>query len=225
LACGALPFGTRGSTKPTRVEAFFGTLRAALAELQQAYPRLQTEVSQLLLSAFGLSGPLAQSRSELTHRAKVIADLAVDAKLRSFITRVTDASSDQPEWVESVVSLLANKPTRYWNDEDRARFQVNLALTARTFGHFEALAFAAEQSGAPILDGDDTALRVSVTLPYLPDVERVVRIPTRMADRAVDVRDKIRKVLADAGLTDEPEVSAAALAQVVRELLSRNDET
>jgi hypothetical protein len=221
VACGAEPFGSKG-VAGAAADAFFGTLRGALVELQQAYPRLQAEVGHVLVGAFKLTSPVAQARPELTHKAKLVSDLAVDAKLKSFICRALDTASDDQQWVESLASLLANKPTRSWNDEDRAKFEVNLALTARTFQHFHALAFDAEQGGAPILDGDATALRVAVTLPNRTDVERVVRIPARLADRAGLLRADIRRALADAGMDDQPEVGAAVLAQVVRDLLAED---
>lgn len=222
IACGFRPFHSRGRTKPGAVDNYFGTLRAALVELQQAYPRLQNDVTHLLLSAFALTPPIAQARSELNHKAKLVSDLAVDAKLKSFILRALDTASDDGQWVESLASLLANKPTRYWGEEDRAKFQVTLALMARTFRHFEVLAFEAERGGAAILDGDATALRVAVTLPNQGEVERVVRIPTRLAGQVGSVRADIRRVLTAAGLQDEPEVSAAVLAHVVRELLAEH---
>jgi hypothetical protein len=219
VACGAEPFRTCGAPRQKQIEAYFGTLRAALAELQQAYPRLQGEIGQLVLHAFGLTGPLTQARQELTDRAKLVSELAVDPKLRSFLVRVADDASDDLVWVESLAALLAGKPSRSWMDEDRARFEVSLALTARTFHHFEALAFEMEQKGAPILDGDDHALRVAVTVPHHPEIERVVRIPARLAVRAGKVREEIQRLLAAADLLENRELSAAILANVVRELL------
>src|SRR5262249_7363403 len=68
-ACGAKPFGPGGSANTEAVDAFFATLREALAELQQAYPKLQAAVEQMLLRAFSLNAPLDQARSELAHRA------------------------------------------------------------------------------------------------------------------------------------------------------------
>jgi len=223
-ACGARPFGTRGATHQGQVEEFFGTLRSALAELQQAYPRLQTEVGQILISAFALSGPLAQARGELTHRAKVVSELAVEQKLKTFLLRALESSADDALWLESLAALLGGKPTRVWSDEDRARFEAAVALTARTFKHFEALAFELEQGGAPILDGDDQALRVAVTLPRQTEVERVVRIPARFTDRAGKAQAAVRKALESAGIMGDRDLSAAVLACVVRELLAEKTE-
>lgn len=223
-ACGAQPFGTRGGPDQDEVEGFFGTLRSALAELQQAYPRLQAEIGQVVIDAFGLTGPLAQARGELTHRAKVVSELAVEQKLKTFLLRVLESSSDDPQWLESVAALLGGKPTRVWGDEDRARFEASAALTARTFKHFETLAFEMEQGGAPILDGDDQSLRVAVTLPRQLEVERVVRIHARFAGQAGEAQIAVRNALEAAGVLGNRELSAAVLARVVRELLEETAE-
>jgi len=218
-ACGSRPFGLRGKPKTEQMETYFGTLRSALSELQQAYPKLQAEIARLLADAFGLNGPAPEHRLELTHRAKLVSDLTVEAKLKSFLQRLTDATSDDAIWLESLAALLGGKPSRAWNDQDRARFEVNLALTARTFRHFESLAFEMERQGAPILDGDDHALRVAVTLPRSPEVERVVRIPAHIAPRAEQVQCEIRRLLDSADFLRDHELSAAVLAQIVRQLL------
>jgi hypothetical protein len=223
-ACGVEPFGTKGSPQQAVVDSFFGTLRAALGELQQAYPRLQAELGHLVIAAFGLTGPLAQARSELTHRAKLVSDLAVDQKLGAFLVRAIESTSDDALWLESLAALLAGKPTRAWGDEDRARFEVNLALNARTFKHFHALAFEMEERGAPILDGDEQALRVAVTLPNRREVERVVRIPAKLKARAGEVADSVRQLLASAEMLDDRELSAAVLARVFRDLLAEDEQ-
>jgi hypothetical protein len=206
-ACGWRPFGARGSLDAQAVEAYFGTLRAALGELQQAYPRLQADVGNLLMRAFGLAGPLAQWRQELTHRARLVFDLAVDPKLKSFVVRVTDTASDDAIWLESIAALLAGQPSRGWTDQERARFEVNLALMARTLQHFEALAFEMERQGAPLLDGDDQALRVAVTLPKEQEVERVVRIPSRLAGKVEKVQAEVRQTLATSDFLGDREVA------------------
>lgn len=219
-ACGVQPFPSRGALKPKEIESFFGALRAALAELQQAYPKLLAKVEDLVFKAFSLGRPLSQARTELTHRCKLIGELAVDQKLRAFVTRVLDATSDDNVWLESIAALLGVKPSAAWSDQDTARFEVSLAMTARTMGHFEILAYEAEQSGAAILDGDATALRFSVTA-LGEDIERVVRIPREARERVLNAQASVRSVLGEAGLLDDSELGVAALAELARELLRR----
>jgi hypothetical protein len=218
-ACDAEPFGLSSTPESQKVDAFFGKLRLALTELQQAYPKLQAAIEQMVLKAFNIAAPLKQVRSELTHRARLVSELSVDAKLKSFLVRALDSSADDTTWLESLSALLGGKPPQAWNDQDRARFEVNLALTARTFYHFEALAFEMERAGAALLDGDDQAIRVAVTVPHREEMERVVRIPAKLSERAGQTQEELKKVLEGAGVLKDRELSVAILAQLVRQLL------
>lgn len=219
VACGAKPFGTKGRPKREDIERFFSAFRGALAELQQAYPKLQANVEELLFDAFKLGRPLASARQELTHRCKLISELAVDSKLRSFVFRATDSALEDSGWLEGVAALLGERPTTTWTDHDRAKFEVNLAVVARKFRHFEALAFELERSGTAILDGDATALRFSVTTPRAEEIERVVRIPSQLKDRVHDAQTRIRQVLTDMDFIGDNDLSAAILADCSRQFL------
>ena len=162
-------------------------------------------------------------RRELVHEAKLVSGVCVDPKVKNFIARATNTTLDDSEWLESLAALLANKPSKGWSDDDRARFEVNLTLTARLFLHFKALAFEMERSGTAILDGDAQALRVGVTLPNCEEVERVVRIPSRLSEQVRGTQDEIRGALAKAGFLTDTELSAAILGQVVRDLLAADE--
>lgn len=222
-ACEAEPFSATGPAESQQADAFFGKLRLALAELQQAYPKLQASIEQMVLKAFSLAGPLAQAREELMHRARLVSELSVDQKLKALVTRILDDPGDDMTWLESVAALLGGKPPQAWNDQERARFEVNLALMARTFKHFEALAFEMERAGAALLDGDDQAIRVAVTVPHSEELERVVRIPAKLSEQAGRAQDGIRKALAEAGVLKDRELSVAILAQVVRQMLGEQE--
>src|SRR5439155_11097406 len=124
--------------------------------------------------------PLSHARNELVHRARFVSELSVEPKLKGFLVRILDGGTDDTTWLESLSALLGNKPPQAWTDLDRARFEVNIALMARTFHHFESLAFEMGQKGAALLDGDDQAIRVAVTVPYSEEFERGVRIPGRL---------------------------------------------
>jgi hypothetical protein len=222
-ACGAKPFTGRGASSRTKVEKFFGTLHGALVELRQAYPKLQSNIEQLLIKAFSLPSPLTDARADLAHRCKLISELAVDAKLRAFVGRATSSTPDDSAWLESVASLIGDKPPGTWTDQDAARFEVNLSLIARTFRHFESLAFEMERSGVAILDGDVTALRVAVTTPKREELERVVRIPQSSVDAVRDTQTKVKDLLVAAGFGVDKELSVALLADLVRQMLTPNE--
>jgi hypothetical protein len=220
IACGGQPF--TAETKPSldRVAAFFGAMKDALQELQQAYPRLLSDLELLIITAFRRSGPFHAVREELANQSRLILNIAVEARLKSFLMRAADDHCDDSVYLESIAALLAGKSPAVWNDQDRARFEVQLAAMARTFHHFHAIAFELERGGAALLNGDTRALRVSVTVPGEEELDRVVRIPHSRDDQARAAEAGIRQALAAAGVLEDPHLSVAILAQTVRGLLS-----
>jgi hypothetical protein len=222
-ACGLPPFTGEGRSARDAVDGFFEALQGALGELQQAYPALLADIERLILKAFDHNGPLPDARAHLTHQARLVLNMAIDAKLKSFLIRMADPAPDDPTWLESLASLLGGRPPATWDDQDRARFEVQLAAAARTFRHFQVLAFEMNRAGAALLDGDAHALRVSITVPDGPEVERVVQVPARLRDSLEQAREEVRRALASAELLDDPNAAVAFLAQMVRELLAEPD--
>ena len=76
---------------------------------------------------------------------------------------------------------------------------------------------------AALLDGDDAAIRVAVTVPKSEELERVVRIPAKLAEQAGDAQERMRRVLDEAGILQDRELTVAVLAQMVRQLLTEGD--
>jgi hypothetical protein len=219
-ACGQPSIPASGALPTEVIEAFFGGLREALGELQQAYPRLLADIEGMIVRAFPADGPFERVREKLSHEARLILNLAVDPKLKSFLIRVGDEAGDDHTWLEGLGALLGGKPPAAWDDQDRARFEVQLASSARTFHHYRALAFELEQSGAALLDGDREALRVSVTVPNGPELERVVQVPARLLPQVRQAQAEVRRVLDTADLPEGPELRMALLGQLLRELLA-----
>ena len=133
--------------------------------------------------------------------------------------RVVDPDTDDATWVESIATLLANRPPTAWDDRDLARFEVELTAVARSFRHFKVLALEMEQSGISLLDGDPGMLSVSVTTPRDGERARVVRIPVELRLRADRAKAELLDVLAREELLDRKDVSVALLGQLVRQLL------
>jgi hypothetical protein len=160
----------------------------------------------------------------MEHAARYVLNVAVDAKLKAFLGRVADKTVEDSTWLESIATLLAGKPPVHWDDEDRARFEVQLAATARTFEHFRVLAFELERSGTAMLDGDPRMLRVSVTVPDAEELERVVQVPPPYQARADRAREQLLRVLEQEDLLDKKNVGVAVLAQLLRQLLAGSDQ-
>ena len=195
----------------------FRRLRAAFAELQRAYPLLLTDIERLIPKAFGKEGLLAKARQQIEHDARLVLNIAVDPKLKAFLLRAADGSTEDTMWLESIATLLAGKPPTHWDDQDRARFEVQLAASARTFSHFKVLAFEMERTGFVLLDGDGEMLRISISVPDGGEVERVVKIPRHLSSQAAQAREEIQRVLQVHRILGEHEASVAVLGQIARQ--------
>ena len=222
-ACGFQPFSIEAKPSNEQITKFFDVLRASLAELQRAYPQLLQDIQSLLMAAFEKQGSLGAARQELEHDAKLIAHLAVDARLKSFLFQTYDLDVDEKTWLESVATLLAGRPPTSWDDQDRTRFEVQLTATARAFGHFRVLGFEMKDEGISLLNGNPEMLRVSVTLPREGEFERVVHVPEEFRTQAKHVHQEFRRLLEAEHLLDKREISVAMLAQLIQQLLTEND--
>jgi hypothetical protein len=221
-ACGFPPFEASGKADAKQVDLYFTQLRAAFVELQRAYPHLLTDIERLLLKSFGERAPLGKARKEIEHHAKLVLNVAVDAKLKAFLLRVSDEGVEDTTWLESIATLLVGKPPVHWDDQDRARFEVQLAASARTFDHYRVLAVEMARTGYALLDGDKSMLLVSITVPDRGEVEKVVQVPPEMSPQARLVREEFRRVLREQNLLEQKDISVAIIAELARQLLSEN---
>jgi len=219
-ACGSPAFEASGRIPDEQVESYFSTLRTAFAELQRAYPQLVVEIKQLIVTAFGCNGAISEAREEIEHYARLVLNLAVEPKLKSFLLRLTDKIIDEGTWAESIATLLAGKPPTAWDDQDRARFEVQLAATVRTFEHFKVLAYEMERSGFALLNGNVQMLRVSITVPNEGDLERVVQVPLPLLERAERAKREVLKVLRQEQLLEQNDVGVAVLGELARQLMA-----
>jgi hypothetical protein len=219
-ACGFPAFEASGKIDAGRVDTYFARLRSAFAELQRAYPQLLADIECLILKAFRQERPLANARRQIEHDARRVLNVAVDTKLKAFLMRAADDATEDATWLESIATLLAGKPPTHWDDQDRARFEVQLAAVTRTFEHFRVLAFEMERTGFALLDGDKEMLRISISVPDGAEVERVVKVPPNLTPQARLVHEEVRRVLRELNLLDQREVSVAILAQIARQLLT-----
>ena len=224
VASGFPPFEASGKVDTEQVEAYFLALRAAFSELQRAYPHLLAELEQMVLKALGQTGLLAKARKAIEHEAKLVLNVAVSVQLKAFLMRASDADIEDTTWLESIATLLAGKPPTQWDDQDRARFEVQLAATARTFDHFKVLAYEMERTGFALLDGDKEMLRISISVPDGGEFERVVKVPQQLASQAKQAEEGMRRVLLEQNLLAQKDVSVAILARLARQLLSEGTE-
>jgi hypothetical protein len=219
-ACGADPFPPT-SYEPERVAGFFQNLQAALSELQRAYDDLIAELREMLLRAFGVSGP--QVRDVLRFRAQRVSEHAVEARLRAFVLHLADQQLDGVAWIEAIATMIAGKAPASWLDNDRARYEVVLSELVRNFRHIEALVFELSRHDPDRLPSD--IIRIGVTDPHSKDLEAVVTVEAADGMRVTDAVIAVESVLEHLNLELNPDLALAVLAKVSRRFLAELDET
>ncbi len=222
-ACGFPAFEATGKAEKKQVEAYFAQLRGAFTELQRAYPQLVADLEKMIVEAFGQEGSLAKARKSIDHDARLVLNVAVESKLKAFLQRVTDDGVEDNTWLESIATLLSGKPPVHWDDQDRARFEVQLGASARNFEHYRILAIEMERSGHTLLDGDKSMLLVSITAPDRGGIERVVQVPADFTPQASIIREEVRRVLRENNVLDRKDVSVAILAELARQIMCEGE--
>lgn len=220
-AFGFSDFGAEAATNYQMVSEFFGVLRGALSELEQAYDILLNSVEQMLVMAFGLTPTAEKLRSELVARAEPLLTLTIEMDLKGFLVQVCSGGHDFSGWLEAIATFLAKKPPSAWLDTDKVQFESNLAQLARKFRHFEAVSYenvahTASLTGEPI--------RVGITTPNRTEQERVVTLTLTADEQSAEMEHEIRKVFDKFDVDDNPELHIAILARISQRWMQRLDE-
>lgn len=109
-------------------------LVGAFTELGMAQRRLQETIAGELSKGFGIQGPLSRIRKQLQAECSKEASRLADVKLKSFILRCTDLLLTDEKWLDSVGSLIVQRPLDAWVDDSISRFQEGLTELC---GHYK----------------------------------------------------------------------------------------
>ena len=214
-------FEPRDDKDEKLMDAFIEKLRGALEELHRCYDELLEEVSKSLCQAFSVEGTLPEVARSLKARAKTVIDWVADPTLKAFVLRLADNTLSDIPWLESVASLVVQKPPVNWRDEDRAKYDVTLLKNARLFTHLESLAFVQDEGRDRDRSQGDNAIRVGITTKNSAETERVVFLSHEEREHAERLQQVVRKVLAEAGVNGQTNVAIAAMAQLLQEMFAR----
>ncbi len=209
-ACGLAPFPADGALEEHTMEVFFTTLRHALQELQDAYPRLVEEVGEQIRRAFGSATTGSALREELLHRYTTIAHLTGDPTVRALGVRLEYAGPGNA-WIESVAALISRKPLDAWNDDDVREFRSQITEIGRRFQIAEevALVQGATTPEAPVV-------RIGIANGH-HEYRRVIRLTTRHPEME-RLRARLRALLREYTMLSE-EQRGAVLAETLQEWL------
>ena len=115
------------------------TVREGLVELGQAYPAMLHRLKETLLTELQVPNTSAPMLAELKARAENVRELSGDHRMEAFVMRLAQFSGNDAD-MESLASMVANKPVLSWVDADIDRATVELAEMAQKFLRVESFA-------------------------------------------------------------------------------------
>lgn len=176
VACGFNAFNPDEPADRRQANDFVGSLKAAITELKDAYPRLVDRVINRVAIALG-EEPSRFDRAGLANRAARVSLAARELRLRGLALQLRDVGLNDRAWAENLGSFVLSRPPKKWEVDDEARFQQEFGLLAEVFNKVEAAAFS---------DGDDRpatdAVRLNLTRGDGKDAIMVVH-PTQLDDQ------------------------------------------
>lgn len=209
-ACGIPEFKTERRSDHKHVDGFIVSLKGAISELKMIYPSLQARMKASLIDALGLSSEQG-FRTALSQRAQQLLLAVKEPRLKAFCNRLADNELAEPEWLESLGSLIVSVPPHRWTDADLERFIQELAAMCGRFLHVESITFRTNGE-----QYSDSPLRISLTQLDGAEADRILYFPESAADKISEIEERLAEVL-----SDSPAIGLAAAARVMWKLLSK----
>ena len=204
VACGFSDF-TEKNAAGKEVDGFIAELKSCLTELRMAYPMLLDRIKTEVVGSFELQGTAAEFRTALAGRARQLLLTVTEPRMKAFCNRLLDTELAEPEWIESVGSLLCAIPPSKWSDVEVERFSQELAQLCTRFQRIEALTFNTLREHEV-----ESAMRFSITQLNGSETDRVIHVAKEEEVRVKEVEKRVSGILAES--------SSAGLAGTVRAL-------
>jgi hypothetical protein len=171
-----------------------------LRELKNCYPQLLNHLTQQISQAL-----LDKNIIDLAHLRQPLIDNYQDLHnytpdkigLGAFIKRLTDQNfqTDQA-WLESVATLLAQKPAQKWTDENRIQAEVRLKALGQQLRDLEKLRLAVPQAN----DRPGKAMLIKVLDSERGEISRIIQMPEAeqqvVTVQANDIAQQLNKMTA-----------------------------
>jgi hypothetical protein len=158
-ACGFPKFEIGKAVSAEQAHDFVEKLNQTIKELRAAYPALLHRMELALAEEFGYqSQAVNQYRRKLAGRAEQLLIRVTESKLKAFAFRLFDETLSESDWLNSVGSVLALRPSDKWKDEDEDTFRRELESAVGRFRRAESVAFT-KYSNGKMAQG----LRVAIT--------------------------------------------------------------
>jgi hypothetical protein len=187
-------------------------LSRSINELRRCFPELQARMSDSIREAFNFSGTLEAFRQSISGQAETVLVGVGDPDFRAFCLKLLDAENAEPEWLESLGSLLTRCPPSRWKDRDELVFRERNNALAGQFNRVLATCF--DRAGAL----PDTAVRLAVTPRSGLEKNIVVNLNREEAQEAANLLAELRKKL-----PANDQISLAALSRLLWDILPKSE--
>ncbi|MBF0407873.1 MAG: hypothetical protein HQM10_10995 [Candidatus Riflebacteria bacterium] len=174
------------------VQEFVSSLKNALDELKYSYPELLNRIKREILIVFDSTETFANARIAIASRAEAVLCDVREPRLKAFCLRLFDDNLPEMEWIESIGSLIANKPPKQWNDNDEEHFYREADEIIQRFKRVENTVFGRLQNPSAL-----EAVRVGIT--HLDGTERHEVLYCTKSDilEAQKLQKKIENLIAE----------------------------
>jgi len=190
-------------------ESFADWLIRILSELGMAYRQLQEQVVTEVGNAFEIAGPLSHVRNQLQAECATTATDLGDARLKSFILRCTDLSLTDEKWLDSIGSLIVQRPLDGWTDDTIGRFNQELSELCATYKRW--LRVVMQRGKVP--RAAERFVGITLTMPGGQESSLFFAATEQSAQVAREVAALVKK---EAG--GDIQLAASALAQALLDL-------
>lgn len=185
-------------------------LSKSITELRRCFPELQSRMSEQIRAAFKFTGSLEEFRQSISGSAETILVGLGDPDFRAFCLKLLDAENPEPEWLESLGSLLTRCPPSRWKDRDELVFRERIHALADQFNRVLATCFDRDGS-LP-----ETAVRLAVTPRSGIEKNIVLNLSPNESKEAAELLSAIRH-----HLPQNSQVSLAALSRLLWDILPK----
>jgi hypothetical protein len=208
-ACGFTEFTSDKRARSKDLDLFINTLKNAIGELRMVYPALQERMKATLIASFELDSA-NDFRAILSRRAQQLALALTEPRMKAFCNRMIDTELPEPEWLESVGSLVCSVPPNRWVDIDEDRYSQELSQLCVTFRRVESIAFDKLQGRYT-----ESAMRLSITQVDGSETDRVIYVAKGEETEVCEIEDRLTALL-----NNSPRVGLAAATRALWKVLS-----
>ena len=206
LECRPVP---RDAGVYVEADAYAQGIGAALDDLDRCYDRLLSTLFTLLIEASG-----GNTRLMITRQAAAIESLVLSPDVRALVLALAnDGVETDPEWTQTVATVVLRKAPSEWSDDDLARFRQELPQQMAAFQRLATLHAARSVNGA------DPSRRLQVVFTRQDGSEhmRLVDLDDQQRQHADEVFDRTFQELTR--LVGSPQRAHAALLAIIGERL------